>query len=124
MQRKSVLARTLGIPPRPLMLTAAAMLCFAANSVLCRLALAPRLVDAATFTTVRVASAAAMLCLVVWLQRHHLPRRDRANPLSIVSLFAYFIFFSFAYLRVDAGSGALVLIGAVQLTMFSVAFWE
>jgi drug/metabolite transporter (DMT)-like permease len=39
-------------------------------------------------------------------------------------LYAYFIFFSFAYLRLDAGSGALILIGAVQLTMFSVAFWE
>lgn len=106
------------------MLTAAAMLCFAANSLLCRLALAPRLIDAATFTTVRVLSAAAMLCLVVWLQRRRFPRLDRANPLSIVSLFAYFIFFSFAYLRLDAGSGALILIGAVQLTMFSVAFWE
>src|SRR6185312_6021455 len=124
MQRKPAPARTHGLPPRTLMLTAAAMLCFAANSLLCRLALAPRLIDAATFTTVRVLSAAAMLCLVVWLQRRRFPRLDRANPLSIVSLFAYFIFFSFAYLRLDAGSGALILIGAVQLTMFSVAFWE
>jgi drug/metabolite transporter (DMT)-like permease len=106
------------------MLTAAAMLCFAANSLLCRLVLAPRLIDAATFTTLRVASAAGTLCLVVWLQQRRFPRLDRANPLSIVSLFAYFVFFSFAYLRLDAGSGALILIGAVQLTMFSVAFWE
>ena len=51
-------------------------------------------------------------------------RLNRANSHSIVALFAYFIFFSFAYLRLDAGSGALILIGAVQLTMFSVAFWE
>jgi drug/metabolite transporter (DMT)-like permease len=98
------------------------MLCFAANSLLCRLALAPRLVDAATFTTLRVGSGAAILCFVVWLQRRSLPRISRANSLSVASLFAYFMFFSFAYLRLDAGSGALILIGAVQLTMFSVAF--
>jgi drug/metabolite transporter (DMT)-like permease len=114
----------MGLSPRTLILTAAAMLCFAANSVLCRLALAPRFIDPATFTSLRVASAAAILCIVVWLQRRRFPRLERANPLSIVSLSAYFAFFSFAYLRLDAGSGALILIGAVQLTMFSVAFWE
>ena len=123
MQRRSS-AEALGISLETLTLTAAAMLCFAGNSLLCRLALAPRLVDAATFTSLRVASAALMLSTVVWLQRRRLPRWDRANPLSIASLFVYFIFFSLAYLRLDAGSGALILIGAVQLTMFSVAFWE
>jgi drug/metabolite transporter (DMT)-like permease len=106
------------------MLAAAAMFCFAANSLLCRFALAPRLIDAATFTTIRVASAAAMLWLIFWIQRRSFPRINRANPFSILSLFAYFIFFSFAYLRLDAGSGALMLIGAVQLTMFSAAFLE
>jgi drug/metabolite transporter (DMT)-like permease len=100
------------------------MLCFAANSILCRLALAPGLVDAATFTTVRVVSAAAMLALVVWLQRRQLPRPTQVNLLSALALFAYLAFFSFAYLRLDAGSGALILIGAVQFTMFSVAFRE
>lgn len=124
MSSGSLTLRTGGIPPPTLMLTAAAMLCFSANSLLCRLVLAPRLVDAATFTTLRVSSAAAMLCLVVWLQRRRFPGRDRANPLSIASLFVYFTFFSFAYLRLDAGSGALILVGAVQLTMFGVAFWE
>src|SRR5262249_31969123 len=44
--------------------------------------------------------------------------------LSAVALFAYLAFFSFAYLRLEAGSGALILIGAVQFTMFSVAFYE
>jgi drug/metabolite transporter (DMT)-like permease len=124
MQRGPVPARTGGIPFRTLMLTAAAMLCFAANSLLCRLALAPRLIDAATFTTLRVLSGAAILCFVVWLRRGSLPRINRANFLSVASLFAYFVFFSFAYTRLNAGLGALVLIGAVQLTMFSVAFCE
>jgi drug/metabolite transporter (DMT)-like permease len=124
MQRGLVSGHTGAIPPRSLLLATAAILCFAANSILCRMALAPGLVDAATFTTLRVMSAAMMLCLVVWLQRRRFPRRHRANPLSIISLFAYFTCFSFAYLRLNAGLGALILIGAVQLTMFSVGFWE
>jgi len=100
------------------------MLCFAGNSILCRLALAPRLIDAATFTTLRVASAAAMLSAVVWLERRRWPRLSDARPLSVTALFAYLVFFSFAYARLTAGTGALILIGAVQLTMFSVAFRE
>jgi drug/metabolite transporter (DMT)-like permease len=109
---------------RTILLTSTAMLCFAANSILCRLALAPRLIDAATFTTLRVASAALMLSLIVFMQQRRPPRPRQANPLSTAALFAYLIFFAFAYLRLDAGSGALILIGAVQFSMFTVAFWE
>jgi len=109
---------------RTIGLTSGAMVCFAANSILCRLALAPGLVDAASFTTMRVLSAAAMLSLVVWLQRRPWPRLRQINARSPVALFIYLIFFAFAYLRLEAGSGALILIGAVQLSMFSVAFWE
>ncbi|MBV8823907.1 MAG: DMT family transporter [Hyphomicrobiales bacterium] len=109
---------------RAMLLTAVAMLCFAANSILCRLALLSGLIDAATFTTVRVASAAAMLVLVIWLQGRKLPRATRASLLSALALFAYLVFFSFAYLRLEAGPGALILIGAVQFTMFIVAFYE
>ena len=104
--------------------TAVAMVCFSANSILCRLALAPRRIDPATFTTLRVLSAAAMLSAVVWGQRRRWPRVADARPLSVAALFGYLVFFSFAYTRLGAGTGALVLIGAVQLTMFSVAFWE
>jgi drug/metabolite transporter (DMT)-like permease len=100
------------------------MLCFAANSILCRMALAPGLVDPATFTTVRVVSAATMLVLVIWLQQRKLPQPTQVGLLSALALFAYLVFFSFAYLRLDAGSGALILIGAVQFTMFSIAFRE
>jgi drug/metabolite transporter (DMT)-like permease len=109
---------------RTIALAAMAMLCFAANSILCRLALAPRLIDPATFTTLRVLAAGLMLSLVVWLERRRLPRLVHANPLSVAALFAYLAFFSFAYMRLDAGSGALILIGAVQMSMFSIAFWE
>ena len=112
------------MPPRAIFLTAVAMLCFAANSILCRLALAPGLIDAATFTMVRIVSAATTLVLVIWLQRQKLPRPTGVGLLSALALFAYLVFFSFAYMRLDAGSGALILIGAVQFTMFIVAFHE
>lgn len=100
------------------------MLCFAANSLLCRLALAPSLIDPATFTSARVVSAAAMLSLVVWLRRRHLPKLAEANVRSVTALFGYLIFFSFAYTRLAAGTGALILFTAVQLTMFGVALRE
>lgn len=99
------------------------MLAFAANSLLCRLALGHRLIDAATFTTVRVISGAATLSLIVLLRRR--PHDYRAvNWRSAAMLFTYMTFFSFAYLSLSAGTGALVLFGAVQLTMFIVALRE
>jgi len=96
-------------------LTAAALVCFAANSLLCRAALRPRLVDAATFTSIRLLSGAAALTLIVAVSR-------RARPAggSIGSGFALFLYaaaFSLAYLRIGAGVGALLLFGAVQVTM-------
>lgn len=110
--------------PRSILLTAAAMLCFAANSILCRLALAPGLIDAASFTTVRVFCGAAMLSMIVYVVQGRLPRRSQANVRSATSLLGYLILFSFAYTRLDAGSGALILIGAVQITMFAIAFLQ
>jgi drug/metabolite transporter (DMT)-like permease len=101
-----------------------AVLCFAANSLLCRLALAPDLIDPATFTTVRILSAAAILVFVVWVRGRHLPRLKYAKAGSIAALFGYLIFFSFAYARLTAGTGALILFGSVQLTMFAVALTE
>jgi drug/metabolite transporter (DMT)-like permease len=105
------------------LLTVVAMLAFAANSLLCRLALGHRLIDAATFTTVRVISGAATLSLIVLLRRR--PHDYSAvNWRSAAMLFTYMTFFSFAYLSLSAGTGALVLFGAVQLTMFIIALRE
>ncbi|MGD9921536.1 MAG: DMT family transporter [Pseudorhodoplanes sp.] len=109
---------------RTILLTAIAMLCFAANSLLCRLALAPDLIDPASFSSVRVASACAMLIVAVWIKIRRLPRLRNAKLRSIAALFGYLVFFSFAYVRLDAGSGALILFGAVQLTMFGIALRE
>jgi drug/metabolite transporter (DMT)-like permease len=96
------------------------MLAFAANSILCRLALGQGLIDAATFTTVRVGAGAVMLSLLVapnWLRN----RRERGDWRSAIMLFTYMACFSFAYLSLGVGTGALILFGAVQLTMFVLA---
>jgi len=105
---------------RTALLTAVAMLAFAANSLLCRLALGQELVDAATFTTVRVAAGAVTLSLIVLL-RARSQERGRPDWRTVTMLFTYMVFFSFAYLSLSAGTGALILFGAVQLTMFVVA---
>jgi len=101
-------------------LTAAALVGFAANSLLCRMALRPRLVDAATFTSIRIVAGA--LALLV-LGRLAAPPRDAVagggSWGSAVALFAYAAAFSFAYLRIGAGVGALLLFGAVQATMLA-----
>ncbi len=105
------------------LLTMLAMLAFAANSLLCRLALGEGLIDAATFTTVRVFSGAVTLGIMV-LPRWRTHGPSRANWRSAFMLFTYMAFFSFAYLSLSAGTGALILFGAVQLTMFIIALRE
>lgn len=96
-------------------LTAAAMAAFAANSVLCRAALGAGLVDAASFTTLRIVSGAAVLLLLARTRRTaaSAPRDLRASA----ALFVYALFFSLAYVRIPAALGALLLFGAVQATM-------
>lgn len=96
------------------------MLAFAANSLLCRLALEDGLIDAASFTSVRVIAGALTLSLIMlpgWLRSG----RSRGDWRAAVMLFTYMVFFSFAYLSLSAGTGALLLFGAVQLTMFIAA---
>ena len=101
-------------------LTAIAMIAFAANSLLCRMALGDGAVDAASFATIRVAAGAFILTLIVlpeWRSRG----RDKTDFVAVAMLFLYMVFFSFAYLSLPAGTGALVLFGSVQLTMFAAA---
>jgi len=100
--------------------TLLAMLAFAANSLLCRLALGQELIDAASFATVRVGSGAVVLTLMM-LPRWRVRARAQTDWRSVAVLFAYMVLFSFAYLSLSAGTGALILFGAVQLTMFIAA---
>ena len=111
------------MPPEPFpraaltaALTAAAMLAFAANSLLCRAALAGGHADAASFTTLRLVSGALALGLLARARGSASPA-PRLAWVSAAALFAYAILFSLAYLWVPAGTGALLLFAAVQLTM-------
>src|SRR6266568_1997022 len=100
---------------RTFALTAATLVCFAANSLLCRAALRPRLIDAATFTSIRLVSGAAALALILAMTKRERPAGGSVG--SAVALFAYAGAFSLAYVRIGAGVGALLLFGAVQVTM-------
>jgi drug/metabolite transporter (DMT)-like permease len=102
------------------LLTALAMVAFAANSLLCRLALGASEIDAASFTTIRVIAGVITLVLVSYAQ-HRPPSPSNANWRSALALFAYMVFFSFAYISLGAANGALILFGAVQMTMFAAA---
>jgi len=106
--------------PSTAFLTALAMLAFAANSLLCRLALAPGLIDAASFASLRVAAGASVLALIA-LPRWRSQRKTHIDLRAVAALFGYMVCFSFAYLSLAAGTGALILFGAVQLTMFVAA---
>jgi len=113
-------ARPAGMPPpsgrrRTLALTAGTLVCFAANSLLCRAALGPGLVDAATFTSIRILSGAAALALILAATQRARPSGGSTG--SALALFVYAAAFSLAYVRVGAGVGALLLFAAVQVTM-------
>ena len=98
------------------LLTAAALVCFAANSILCRLALAQGAIDPAAFTGLRLASGALVLALIA-LRRTGTRPAESWSWLSAAALFAYAAPFSFAYVSLGAGVGALVLFAVVQATM-------
>ena len=97
--------------------TVLALLAFAANSLLCRLALRSGGIDAATFTTLRLVAGAATLWLLVALRGGGAWRAGSWR--SALALFAYAAAFSFAYLGLTAATGALLLFGAVQATMLA-----
>lgn len=109
-------AKSTRLPLAALGLTLAAMLAFAANSLLCRAALAGHHVDASTFTAIRLASGASMLVLLARSRGVDGPPARFAWG-SGAALFAYAIAFSLAYVRIPAAVGALLLFGAVQVTM-------
>jgi len=102
-------------PLRLMTLTVLALLAFAGNSLLCRAALAHTPIDPASFTAIRLGSGALVLGLVA-KSRRTLPPGRGSWP-SALALFAYAAAFSFAYVTLPAGTGALLLFGAVQASM-------
>ena len=109
-------------PARTLVLTALAMTAFAGNSLLCRLALKNTGIDAASFTAIRLISGALALWLVT--RQFRSTRSGKGNWLSALALFAYAAAFSFAYMSLPTGTGALLLFGAVQATMIGYGIWS
>ena len=106
-------------------LTLFALVAFAANSVLCRLALGHGAADPATFTLIRIASGAVVLALINAAKsrgREGTAPRVTAIPwVSAALLFLYAAPFSFAYISLGAGTGALILFACVQATMLAAA---
>ena len=104
-----------------LFLTTLALLAFAANSLLCRLALKHTTIDPASFTAIRLIAGALTLWLVVRIRTRS--GTTLGNWPSASALFAYAATFSFSYVSLPAAAGALLLFGAVQVTMIGYGLW-
>lgn len=105
------------------LLTSLAMLAFAANSIFNRLSLAEAEIGPTGFALIRVLSGAIILLLLVQIKTKLAPPKKPSkrtpNLVSVLALTAYILGFSFAYVTLDAGIGALILFGGVQVTMFA-----
>jgi drug/metabolite transporter (DMT)-like permease len=101
--------------------TSLALLAFAGNSLLCRLALKLTNLDAASFTSIRLMAGAATLWFIVQTTRHG--QEGKGNWISAAALFVYAAGFSFAYTLLNTATGALLLFGAVQATMIGYGTW-
>ena len=103
-------------------ITAFTLVAFAANSLLCRMALGGQLIDPVSFTTIRLVSGALALILIIRLSgESNKPQQAKGSWGSGLALFAYAAAFSLAYVSLSTGMGALILFGSVQVTMISVA---
>ncbi|MPZ78246.1 MAG: EamA family transporter [Deltaproteobacteria bacterium] len=105
-------------------LTLIALIAFAANSIFCRLALSESAIDPASYTAVRLISGALTLWMIAGFLRHTPPVKSGGAWISATMLFLYAIAFSFAYLTLSAGTGALILFAAVQITMIGVGLYS
>jgi len=102
-------------------LTAFALIAFAFNSILCRMALRTGEIDPASFTAIRLVSGALTLSIIIYLFNRKGGFGALGNWYSAFFLFAYAICFSLAYIGLTAGTGALILFGSVQVAMIGVS---
>ncbi|WP_299724051.1 DMT family transporter [uncultured Tateyamaria sp.] len=100
------------------LLTTLTMIAFAANSVLNRVAVDSGAIDPSSFAMIRVLAGAVALCMILSVRGGGLPVAGRGRLLGAASLSAYMIGFSLAYVSLNAGLGALILFGTVQVVMF------
>ncbi len=109
---------------KTIVFTGIALFAFAGNSVLCRLALGDEVIDAPSFTVIRLLSGIVVLVALLTVTKGDKKTLSKGSWLASILLFVYAVTFSFAYISLDTGTGALILFGTVQLTMIlaSVAF--
>ena len=100
---------------RVFILTSLTMVAFAANSLLCRAALASSAIDPYSFTAIRISSGALVLSALLAMRSK--PQEPEGSWQSGLALLGYALAFSLAYVTLDSGTGALILFGAVQVTM-------
>ena len=98
--------------------TVLTMLAFAANSILTRMAIEGGHIDPSSFAAIRIVAGAVALTMILILRGGRLPLFERARIVGALSLAGYMIGFSLAYATLDAGLGALILFGVVQVTIF------
>jgi drug/metabolite transporter (DMT)-like permease len=103
--------------------TTFALIAFGANSIICRLALGTSSIDPASFTTIRIVSGAFAIGIIGGLVKGNLSKHP-GNWFSAFTLTMYATCFSLAYMSLSAGTGALILFGAVQVTMFIWGLWR
>lgn len=104
---------------RLVVLTCVVLIAFASNSILNRMAVGSGHIDAMTFANIRAVAGALMLAILVLARGQNLPLLKPDRIIGAGSLTIYLIGFSLAYVQIDAGIGALLLFGAVQVTMFA-----
>ena len=97
------------------------LLAFSANSVLCRLALDENTIDAASFTIIRLLSGITILIIAATITRKTNEIRSKGSWSAASMLFIYAVSFSYGYISLDTGTGALILFGSVQITMIIVS---
>lgn len=101
-----------------------ALIAFAGNSILCRLALGGDAIDASSFTSIRLLSGIVVLILILQFSGKNSAQSSTGSWGAAAMLFLYAIAFSFAYISLDTGVGALILFGAVQITMILVGLFS
>jgi drug/metabolite transporter (DMT)-like permease len=107
---------------KTILFTGLALIAFAANSVMCRLALGEKAIDASSFTVIRLLSGAIVLLAIIRISSNKTGSSTKGSWSAGLMLFLYAITFSFAYNTLDTGTGALILFGSVQITMILLSF--
>ena len=112
------------VSPKLVALTLGAMVMFAGNSLLCRIALKTTTIDAINFTTIRILAGLVALLLIVNTQRGRADKAVAGDWPGALILVGYAFAFSFAYVSLSAGTGALLLVGGTQLAMIGYGLWS